>query len=113
MTVDSKQHFDKIPTLGELMAEYPLSFSDLKEKSGVSRSALEDIVYGNTKNLQPNTMRAIASVFGREPKEIREFAIAIEVRKQRLGKNLPVTTLEEDTGRQNTSAEITALLLAS
>lgn len=106
--MDEKQ-FEDLPSLGELMAEHVLSFSDLQHESGVARSTIEDIVYGNTKSPQSKTMRAIAKVFGVEPKKIREFAIAIELRKLQLGKDLPVATLISSTGRQNKTAAISPI----
>ena len=108
---ESATQFDNLSTLGDLMAEYPISFTGLSEATKISRSALEDIVYGNTKNPQPDTMREIAKFLGREPRQIREFAIAIEARKQRLGKDLPVKD-EASTGR-TASTGIPAPLLAS
>jgi hypothetical protein len=42
------------------------------------------VVYGKTKNPHPKMMRVIAKVFGLEPKQIREFALAIEVRKKQI-----------------------------
>jgi hypothetical protein len=39
---------------------------------------VDDVVYGKTKNPHPKTMREIAKVFGLEPKQIQEFALAIE-----------------------------------
>jgi hypothetical protein len=42
---------------------------------------VEDIVYGKRKLPHPKTMREIAKVFKLDPKQIREFAIAIEERK--------------------------------
>jgi hypothetical protein len=39
---------------------------------------VEDVVYGKTKKPHPKTMREIAKVFKLEPKQIQEFALAIE-----------------------------------
>jgi hypothetical protein len=39
---------------------------------------VDDVVYSKTKNPHPKTMREIAKVFGLEPKQIQEFALAIE-----------------------------------
>lgn len=91
--MDEKK-FDNLPSLGELMAESMISFTELRDKSGVARSSLEDIVYGKTKLPRGKTMQDIAKVFGLEPKQIKEFALAIELRKQQLGKELPLIVLE-------------------
>jgi lambda repressor-like predicted transcriptional regulator len=45
------------------------------------------VVYGKTKNPHPKMMRVIAKVFGLEPKQIREFALAIEETKSKWLKN--------------------------
>jgi hypothetical protein len=45
---------------------------------------VEDIVYGKRKLPHPKTMREIAKVFALQPKQIREFALAIEARKKQI-----------------------------
>ncbi len=83
-----EKELEKLPSLGELMADNSLSFTDVHEISGVSRSTIEDLVYGKRKSPQPKTMREIAKVFGLEARQIREFARAIEERKKQLGSKI-------------------------
>lgn len=57
----------------DLMKSKGYSFKDLADESGVARSTVERIAYGQAKMPYPKTKRLIAQVFGVEIDYIDEF----------------------------------------
>jgi transcriptional regulator with XRE-family HTH domain len=67
--------------LNELMRKKGYSFSDLAKASGVTKTTLERIVYGQAKEPHPSTKRKIAAVFGLEIDQIDDFAELTHIEK--------------------------------